>query len=271
MRSRRQRRLWGVDFSGARDAGKAIWIAEGCLERGALRINRCVAMADEGRAMTGPVPCCEALASLIAANPDSLFGCDFPFSLPRQLIPDDSWEEFVLAFPRRFASAEDFRRSCHDAAGGRELRRPTDRVSRTPFSAYNIRIYRQTFHGIANLLHALVRDRLGAILPMQSARPDRAWLIEVCPASTLKSEGLYGSYKGCGADRALARRRILHGLVDRRLLHPLPRPLESTVLRNVGGDALDSVIAAVAGARALRSGRTDAVDPAESLEGRVYY
>lgn len=262
---------WGIDFSGARNAADAIWIAEGRLERGVLRVSGCAALAARAPATTDPRSCCEALAALIGANPDGVFGCDFPFSLPRQLIPEESWEEYALAFPGRFTDADDFRRSCIEAAGGRELRRPTDRISRTPFSAYNIRIHRQTYHGIGGLLRRVVQERLGVVLPMQSVRTDCAWLIEVCPASTLKAEGLYRSYKGSGHDRQLARKDILHGLIDRDLLHPMPPRIETEVLKNAGGDALDSVIAAIAAGRSLSAGRFAPADLLEAIEGRVYF
>jgi len=265
------RTLWGIDFSGAREAAKAIWITEARLERGSLRVVSCKALATRHPEATDPRSCCAVLASLISANPDGVFGFDFPFSLPRELVPEDTWEDYALAFPGRFSDAEAFRRFCMESTGGRELRRPTDRVSRTPFSAYNIRIHRQTFHGIGGLLHHVARHRLGVVLPMQRQRGDSAWLIEVCPASTLKAAGLYFSYKGLGPDRLRARKQILAALVERGLLHRLTPRMETEVLQNTGGDALDSVIAAIAVGRSVNAGLFAPIDAIEAIEGRVYF
>ncbi len=59
-------------------------------------------------------------------------------------------------------------------------------------------------------------------------------------------------------------------LVGRRLFCSLPPEINRTVVDNAGGDALDSILAAVATAAALseiEAGRGGG-DP---LEGRVYY
>ena len=79
--------------------------------------------------------------------------------------------------------------------GRKELRRVTDIEARTPLSPYNRRIYKQTYYGIRDVIAPLIASGAACALPMQAAIPDRAWLLEICPASTLELMGLRESYK----------------------------------------------------------------------------
>src|SRR5205823_2299832 len=130
--------------------------------------------------------CLAALRVFIGAAGESTFGCDFPFAVPRSLMPEDGWEAFLSGFAGRYPDAATFRAACFAAAGGRELRRLCDVESRTPFSAYNLRLYRQTYAGITGLLAPLVEAGAIRVLPMQAATEGSPRLLEVCPASALK-------------------------------------------------------------------------------------
>ena len=157
---------------------------------------------------------------------------------------------------------------CRRISGGREPKRATDVESKTPWCAFNIRLYRQSYHGMADLLRPLVTRREALALPMQVPAAGLPWLIETCPASALKHLGWRGSYKGAGFRDA--RRQILRRLSAAELLAPLPRSLQQRVAGDMGGDALDSIIAALATAQAL--GDIDAGDgDGDKLEGRVYF
>jgi len=164
------------------------------------------------------------------------------------------WIAYLEHFARRFADADSFRASCQSVAGG-ELRRATDREARVPFCAYNIRLYRQTYHGIAGLLAPLAIAGRAAVLPMQSAVPGRPLLLEICPASFLRRLGLYGRfgpYKGAAPSCHAARERLLDAVIEAGLLAPPAAGLRRTLLDNRGGDALDSAFAAIACHRALQ-------------------
>jgi hypothetical protein len=180
------RRIYGVDFSGASDAGKTIWLAGGIVHGADLRIDECTQAKDLPGSSASRDECLAALGRFIAGSGASAFGLDFPFGLPRPLVRQPSWQDFVLAFPDEYPRAEAFRESCRQAAGGRELKRLTDRQSATPFSPYNLRLFRQTYYGIRDLLHPLVRQGAASVRPMQPVEPDRPWILEICPASTLK-------------------------------------------------------------------------------------
>ncbi|GAF97778.1 unnamed protein product, partial [marine sediment metagenome] len=159
------------------DAGKKIWIASGVIEEGVLQIEDCRrgdALPGSGK---GRDRCLAALRDFLEREEACAFGLDFPFGLPRALVKQGSWDDFVLSFPDNYSSPEEFRRVCRVAAGDSELKRVTDLESHTPFSPYNLRLYRQTYFGIRDVLHPLVRDHLAYVLPMQSALPDRPWIL----------------------------------------------------------------------------------------------
>jgi hypothetical protein len=91
---------------------------------------------------------------------------------------------------------------------------------------------------------------------MQKPVPDRAWLLEICPASTLKQLKVdKPSYKGGRRAQWDAQRKARAGVIDRLAVNGLSLSdtarLEALDDRN--GDALDSVVAAFAVFRSLLS------------------
>jgi hypothetical protein len=265
-------RIRGVDFSGAADAGKKIWITHGVNEGAGLTITDCSCGAMLPGSGTHRDQCLAALRSLIIEDKGCAFGLDFPFGLPRLMITEDDWESFILSFPATYPDADTFRRTCRAVADGVEHKRLTDREARTPFSPCNLRLYRQTYFGLRDLLHPLVRDRQVVVLPMQPWGSDNAWLLEICPAATLKREGAYPSYKGAGRQQLKARSTILGHLEASGLICIPSTSLRAKVLDDPYGDALDSLIAAFATFRTVID--PDRLAGAENavykLEGYVY-
>ncbi len=106
---------------------------------------------------------------------------------------------------------------------------------------------------------------------MQTPLPDRPWVLEICPASTLKREFLYWPYKGKSPEHTSAREHILESIEQTAPLS-VPKALRLVILDDPGGDALDSLVAAFAVCRALRDpvGFVTANDGAYGLEGYVY-
>jgi len=196
---------------------------------------------------------------------------DFPFGLPGALVEEPSWPEFVRAFPARYPTPSVFKQSCLSAAGGCELKRTTDKQAKTPWAAYNLRLYRQTYFGINDLLRPLVQDDCICVLPMQTPLPDRPWVLETCPASTLRRAGLSRpSYKGGSRHHASARASIL-GWLDQQNEVAISLEVRSTLLADKAGDALDSLIAAYATFKAIsQSAHLRPVDRVVALEGYVY-
>ncbi len=235
------RRFCGLDFSGARDAGQHAWISQGQMTDQRLRVLDCRPLAELPGSGARREVCLPALARWVTQLEDSLLGCDFPFSLPREVMGDEGWEAFVETFPQRFPTPEHLHLACRFPAG-HERRRQTDRDLRAPFAPGNLRLYRQTYYGIRDLLSPLVRARSVCVLPFQRPIPGRPWLIEVCPAVTLRRLRLYRlSYKGRGERRLLERQHVLDCLDE--LGMRIPARVRSRALSDARGNALDSLIA----------------------------
>jgi hypothetical protein len=214
------------------------------------------------------------LAAWIADQEDAVIGCDFPFALPRCAVDESSWHDFVRNFGRH-ATADDFRaamRLRQARAVPKEPKRRTDRPEHaaTPWNPWNIRLYRQTHAGIGSLLAPLVGR--ATIAPFDRPADGRPLIVETCPASSLKQLGLYrthGGYKGSGADRRRKRGQLVDALCDAGLAAISPT-LRSDIVADRGGDALDSVIAAL-GAIAALPEIAGAIGYDEPIEGWVYY
>ncbi len=267
--------IYGVDFSGARDAGRRIWIARGVLDGNILCIEDC----RPGEMLPGSSSkrdaCLCALRDLIFSENQAVIGLDFPFGLPGGLpsvAAMKSWEESILSFATSFRSPDHFRDICRRDAGNRDLKRETDNIAGTPWSPYNWRLRWQTFYGIRDVLAPLVKEDTVRVLPMQDADQSKPWLVEICPASTLKAEGLHLGYKGKGETERKGRQAILTWLEGAARIRIPTSQLREEILGNPGGDALDSLVAAVATARALRSEFRvpEEQSQAARIEGYVY-
>jgi hypothetical protein len=276
------REVVGVDFSGAKLAGRNTWVARlQWSARGPLRLtglHRLEALA--GTAERGPA--LAHLVQLIAASDAALWALDFPFGLPVEVMAARAGWASQFRFLGEWgedaygAGLECLRRA-RELGGPLHIRRLSDTEVKAPFDCYHYRIIYQTFHGMRDVLGPLRRDRATAILPFHYPRlpAARRVLVESCPASVLKLLGLpHQNYKQPAGGpltrtRLRTRRAILDGLARHVTIAPTHR---WTIMRNGGGDALDAVIAAVGGWRAWR--RTDhaavARHPRYRREGRMY-
>lgn len=261
-------RILGIDFSGASDAGAKIWIATAQQTSGPLVIEDCRPAMSLPNGAKAPEAALAALRAYVTAEADTIVGCDFPFSLPLDLVQAKDWRSFALDFTHRYPTPLDFHDLCHQATGGIEVKRRTDREDKTPFNSFNLRLYRQTWWGIGHLLAPLVAGRQATIWPQIPKRAGLPLLIEVCAACSLIRLDHYPSYKGRMASHRRARAGILDILVARGWLGAPKRSLRALLLDNTGGDALDAVIGAVAANRADLSRKPDRID---RLEGRVFY
>jgi hypothetical protein len=245
--------IYGIDFSGAQGAGNKIWIANGASDGEELIIENCLRARDlptSGKDIKVYLP---AIVNLIKSNPNAVFGLDFPFGLPISLVREDSWKEFILEFPKKHQNPEAFQKSCREAFSNKELKRETDRENHTPFSPYNLRLYRQTYFGISLILNPLVLGDHARILPMHECVAGKPVVLEICPASTLKAFGLYGPYKGRSKVHRMARQSILNRLPNSRPFGIRNEYVREKAIGNAGGDALDSIIAATAAFHALKA------------------
>ncbi|MDY0874251.1 hypothetical protein [Dongia rigui] len=261
-------RLLGIDFSGARDAGRKIWIAEGRRSDGPMALVDCRPATDLAGGSALPEPAIAALAHHIVAVPDTIAGCDFPFSMPIDLLGAKDWRAFALGFRQRFVDPLSFHDLCHQATGGVETKRRTDREDKTPFNSFNLRLYRQTWWGIGHLLAPLVASGRVGVWPQMPRVTGKPTLVEVCAACSLIRLDCYPSYKGRTKKHRDARKRILDLLIARGFLVPPKRAMRNMLLDNQGGDALDAVIGAIAVNRSPLDAKRDRID---RMEGRVFY
>lgn len=265
--SRRFGRFLGVDFSGARNAGNGIWVAEGSDVEGRLVIDQLRRARDLPGGAVDRTSALSALRGHLAVQDSALVGLDFPFSLPSELIDAPAWPAFARGFAARYQDPEAFREDCRRRTGGRELKRRTDRETKTPFCTYNLRLYRQTYSGIANILAPLADNPRIAIATVLE-RPDaNCTLAETCPASSLKRLGLYRPYKGRGDALRDWRTAILERLREEGL--DCSEALAQLAMADIGGDALDAIIAAATMWRCA-AGNLTAVDEVDALEARVF-
>ncbi|MBL8128441.1 MAG: DUF429 domain-containing protein [Chloroflexia bacterium] len=265
-------RVYGVDFSGAKRAGNKIWIAGGAMACDTLRIDICQSAATLPGSGAHLEEALAALRAFVHQQSPCVVGVDFPFGLPVDIVEEKHWDEFAREFRSHYPDADSFQTQCTLTAlrktGQKEIRRATDKEARTPFSPYNRRIYRQTYYGIRDFIAPLVNSGIASVLPMQPALSDRAWLLEVCPASTLKQLSLSRPYKG----RSYGQVRVdLLAQIAQAYMLTVPDWLAGTVRTDHEGDALDGVIAAAVTYRSLRGViRTDGFAEPALVEGRVY-
>ncbi len=264
----------GVDFSGAALAGKTTWLSAGIEKCGFLHVLDCRRAENLPGSGRNRQACINALQDYLTQQGQVLAGFDFPFGLPWLLVKEKDWESFVLNFPSRYSSPEQLRNSCYERAGGKELKRVTDYRCRAPFSPYNLRVYKQTYYGIKDLLNPLVRRRWVSVLPMQEVQQNRPVLIEICPASTLKAANQYLGYKGRENEKKGKRIKILNYLETERKLVLDSLEMRDMVVRDPGGDALDSLVALVAGFEAgasILKGGNMPESGEWKVEGHTYY
>lgn len=277
-----RRRVYGVDFSGAQDAGANCWIASATRRADTLFVEGCFPASELPGSAREREACLPALREFVAAADDGVVGMDFPFGLPAELVDADSWTAFVDAFPGGAADPESWADSCRDLAEPLdrdrvELKRATDEEAGAPFSPYNLRMRSGTYYGLAEVLRPLVAREAVSVLPMQTPNPGLPWLVEACPAVTL--DGLDADATGYkDADGGEAVREVIvdalteaDALRDRSIT--LPASVRETAIETADGDALDAVVAALGVARALERGDPFApgtVDPRTRIEGRIY-
>jgi hypothetical protein len=258
--------VFGVDFSGARLAGRTTWVAR--LDPSASGNGRAFALGSLDRLdrLAGTAERRQALAHLVrlvAGSTDALWAFDFPFGLPVELFPAKARWPRQLALVREYAAdsyglgLECIRRA-RSVGGPMHIRRQTDVDARAPFDPYHYRIIYQTFYGMHEVLRPLRRDPRTAVLPFQYHRlpaADRV-LVEACPASTLKRLGLpHQNYKQPAGGpltrrRRLSRRVILAGIAAEVGIDDRQRRV---MMRDPGGDAIDAVLAALGAAQAFAS------------------
>lgn len=253
--------VFGVDFSGAKEAGNSIWIAE--IDGGdEPELVDCAPVAERFDVAAERESAHRALTRHLAAlDGDAAAALDFPFALPSSVVDPADWESFVREFPSLFSSPADLQRRCQSRA---ELT-DDDRVQHVrateeavgALSPYNRRLRSQTFYGVRDVLRPLVLADAVRVAPMQSLAPEKPTLLETYPAAALDSldgETHRAGYKET-SEAGRKRRTANLDALGRESELTVPEPVRGRLLADADGDGLDAVLAAFAGWR-------NTVDPA---------
>lgn len=280
--------VYGVDFSGAKQAGRNIWIARAePRARGRLALvalDRLEALCGTAERAT----CLAELVRIVNSSDAALWGFDCPFGLPIELFPPEATWFDQFAFIGEYGEEayacgmECIARTKKLGAGplrtALHCRRLTDLDSKAPFDAFHYRMVYQTFYGLRDVVQPLANTPGTAVLPFQYRKLPRAKrvAVECCPSSVLKKHRLphqnYKQPKGGPLSRLQrsTRHAILAGLAKWVKIGERHRRV---MMRNPGADALDAVIAAVGALHGFREADHAAIARHERFprEGRMYF
>ena len=268
------KKIFGIDYSGSLQASKKIWICEAEFFKNEININSVYSIFDKFKIKSREETNYQII-SLIKNNPDGVFGFDFPFSLPIRAIQNLSWKEFIINFDKTYKSENEFRNKLRKLFNFKDIKRKCDITSKTPFSPYNLRIYRQTYYGITEILKPLLLLNSTSVLPFDKTESKKSIIMEVCPASLMKirKETIKwpGSYKGKKEVHRENRMKILDILLSHLNLKFLDLKNQEFILNDAEGDALDSLICVICALRGLSYPELSVKDENYMLEGYVYY
>jgi hypothetical protein len=269
----------GIDWSGAQDAGRRAWVCRAVGTGPKLRVLDVHRVADKaGPALDDVLAYVRSV--IVGPSGERWIGLDFPFSITRMVsehLGYGKWQDLVSSWETLFPDAVTFARACTKASiestGAKEGKRMTDRAAGAPMSAWNLRLFRQTYHGV-RLLRRLLRNERVAILPWGQCDRCEVRLVEICPAATLATAGEKSlGYKGRCCTHAERRKHLL-GLAGDEWGVSISRASADVIIGDRGGDALDAVLAAVSAyhhAALLSADQHEAIrSRADLLEGYIY-
>ena len=285
----RPRSVFGVDFSGARLAGKNAWIAQmdviGNPGRSATPRLKLIELRPLERAAGDAERdvVCRYLGDSILSSHNALWGMDFPFGLPIELGLGD-WPAQLEHVRHHDGDAKSYGRDLVQTAkrvgDSMHIRRLTDSETKTPFDCYHYRIIYQTFHGMRDVLARVADQYATAVMPFEChawhlKSPVERVVVEACPSSTLKRWSLpHQNYKQPGNQPPDAVRRRTRRAIGKVLgsLVEISDHRRRVMMNNPGGDALDAVLAGVGAWQAWHRDDHTAIanHPRYPIEGRVY-
>eukprot|EP00435_Cladocopium_sp_Y103_P006019 s5314_g1.t3 len=258
--------IYGIDFSGAADAGKKMFVAKCALLKKPRDLTLLVHSVLPARQLPGgglsPQEATAAVRSeLLAATKDQVtvvVGVDSPPAIAKEFMTGN-WTTWARQFSKVYQTPEAFREatSVFDGSKRREPKRWTDVEHKTPLPPQNLRMYKQTWWAIKGIFAPLSQQGF-CVVPCMDFSGSHV-LMESCPASVLKRLELYTEpYKGKTAKHGQRRRVILDHL---KIGVPIGRnsktllsvqmadpKLLPALVADSGADALDAVLAALGAA-----------------------
>ena len=143
------RAIYGVDFSGSRQAGTNTWVARLEPLRGRAKVPRyrLTELACLGRlcGTSERAPALRHPVGMIAASEAALWALDFPFGLPVEVMEAGALWPAQLDFLRgwgedAYGVGEECLRRAKALGGPNHIRRLTDTEAKAPFDCYHYRI-----------------------------------------------------------------------------------------------------------------------------------
>lgn len=269
----------GIDWSGARDAGRRAWVCHAGGSSTELRVTDLHRVSDRGgRAVEDLLAYVDSI--IITPTGARWVGFDFPFSVTRGVaehLGQSSWRALLSSWESLFPDAVAFAKSCTAVSlavsASKEAKRCTDKAAGAPMSPWNLRLFRQTYHGVRLLARLANRQRV-AVLPWNRPDDGEVRVVEICPAATLTIAGRRSQgYKGRRSSHASKRKELVK-LVRSEWDVSISREVADVVVDDRGGDALDAVLAAVStyhhAARLSASQHANVRALADLLEGHIY-
>jgi hypothetical protein len=235
--------IHGVDFSGADGGGAAkIRIAERELaSRSAVAVRSRVDRNGLRKAI---------LESALDGRAH-LWRIDAPFGLPVECFAESRPEGFgdgpltwiaIAEWMAGFETAREWRGAMRELSR-REPKRACDRALATPLAPMNLRVFKQTFTVITEILLPLAREGIAIEPVSMPADPAsaRTRVFEGCPASVLRHRGWpHKGYKGSGEPPRVVREEIVRLLRKDGLEIASQTAVEA--IHDVEGDLLDALI-----------------------------
>lgn len=256
--------LHGVDFSGADDGGghKIRVVTRELPDPGTQRPagTSPPELRNQGRFDR------RSLLRLIERSAEDgqrhLWRVDAPFGLPVETLDAHGlagWADAVR-WMSAAGSPRAWRGLMRDTSR-REPRRHCDDAFRAPMAPMNLRVFKQTWTCMVELLEPLGRAGI-SIEPMAPRAGAPVVICEGCPASALAARALpVRGYKGAGDPPRARREEILSALA--RLGVRMPPPMRAEAAADQEGDLLDAIV--------LTTDPFQAVPPADALREAWIY
>lgn len=252
-------RVVGVDWSGAADAPRKVWVATIVFGAGGPRLETIRRPFSEGGAETVSA----ALGMYLSSERYDAAGLDFCFGLEKGHIstlrlPTGGPALLGQSLESCYRSPEEFR-----VAVGAERKRLTDQERAAPFAPTNLRMYKQTYWGLRAMSGTTVT------VPPWTFAGARV-VVEVLPAAVAKWLGCATSYKGRGAE-AERQRRGLVAQIRASTKMAVDDDDAKQIIDDEEGDACDAVLAALAASSAWAAAFAGAPPRAAATgEGWIY-
>ena len=221
----------GVDFSGAKGGGGAKIVVASRDGNGVVSVERGL---DRNRLVT-------RIRETLADGQRHLWRIDAPFSVPQAVFESHGLDKNWSVLAKWMAEFEDPRawRRALRAVDRKEKKRLCDRAAHAPLAPMNLRVFKQTWTVVCEVLLPLASDDID--LPCLRATDSSVSVVESCPASVLHRLGESSrGYKG-RTNETQSRRKALLDFAQSEGLEFSPL-IRRKAIEDPEGDVLDALL-----------------------------